>query len=105
YLREFSDAAIEAFIGRGGDDGDRAVLPAAGLQAYGGAIGDVGAGDTAFSHRDVFVEFVAAAAWYDPAEDEIRIANGRRYGAALEPFSIGAYVNALGDEGSQGVVR
>ena len=106
YLREFSDAAIEAFIGRGATgDGDSALLPAAGLQAYGGAIADVGAGDTAFSHRDVFVEFVAAAAWYDPAEDEIRIANGRRYGAAMEPFSIGAYVNALGDEGSQGVVR
>jgi FAD/FMN-containing dehydrogenase len=105
YLREFSDAAIEAFVGRGGDDADRAVLPAASLQAYGGAIADVGAADTAFSHRDVQVEFVAAAAWYDPAEDEIRIAAARRYGAAIEPFAIGAYVNALGDEGAQGVRR
>jgi FAD/FMN-containing dehydrogenase len=108
YLRALSDGAIEAFVGRGvpaGADADPAVLPAASLQAYGGAITEVGAEDTAFSHRDVFVEFVASAAWTDPAEDELRIAAARRYGAAVEPFASGAYVNALTDEGAQGVRR
>ncbi|MGN9910099.1 FAD-binding oxidoreductase [Phytohabitans sp. LJ34] len=108
YLRALSDDAIDAFVGRGvpaGADDDVALLPAASLQAYGGAIAELGSDDTAFSHRDVFVEFVASAAWTDPTEDERRIAAARRYGAAVEPFASGAYVNALTDEGAQGVRR
>jgi FAD/FMN-containing dehydrogenase len=108
YLRALPDEAIDAFVGRGAPDADAdevRVLPAAGLQAYGGAIADVGADDTAFSHRDVMVEFVASNPWTDPAEDEIRISTARRFGAAIEPFSSGAYVNSLTDEGAQGVRR
>jgi FAD/FMN-containing dehydrogenase len=108
YLRELPDAAIDAFIGRGvpaGSDENPALLTAASLQTYGGAIGHLSVDDTAFSHRDAYVEFVASAAWTDPAQDEVRIANARRFGAAIEPFASGAYVNALGDEGEQGVRR
>jgi FAD/FMN-containing dehydrogenase len=107
YLRALDDAAIEAFIGGGvpAGAGDGTVLPAASLQAYGGAIADVGNDDTAFSHRDALVEFVTSAAWTDPAEDGARIAAARRFGAAIEPFASGAYVNALADEGAQGVQR
>ena len=50
-------------------------------------------------------EFIAAARWTDPAEDEARIAAARSYGAALEPFATGAYVNAMSDEGAAGVAR
>jgi FAD/FMN-containing dehydrogenase len=107
YLRAFDDAAIDTFVSRGAPAGtdDPALLPAASLQSYGGAIAEIGGDETAFEHRDVFVEFVAAAAWTDPAEDETRIANARRYGAAMEPFASGAYVNVLTDEGEQGVRR
>ena len=61
--------------------------------------------ETAFSHRDALVEFVAVAGWTDPAEDEARMAAARRYGAAVEPFASGVYVNDLGDEGEAGVQR
>jgi FAD/FMN-containing dehydrogenase len=103
YLRELSDAAIEAFLGRGGParEGE---LPAKGsLLAYGGAIGQVGIGDTAFSHRDAMFEFITTEGWEDPAEDEARMAAPRRFATAMEPFASGVYVNALADEADRGV--
>ncbi|GAB3748941.1 FAD-binding oxidoreductase [Microlunatus parietis] len=103
YCTELSDEAIEAFIRRGTADGTGAGLPYASFQVYGGAIADVPDEATAFSQRDAFVEFVGAARWTDPAEDEDRIAAARRYGAAMAPFASGAYVNALTDEGAGGV--
>jgi hypothetical protein len=50
-------------------------------------------------------EFVAAARWSDPAEDEQRMSVARRYAASLEPFAAGMYVNAMSDEGAVGVAR
>ena len=102
YLRELSDGAIQAFlsVARSGDGGLHG-----NFQSYGGAIGEVGADETAFSQRDAVVEFVASTAWTDPAEDETEIAASRRYGAAVEPFASGVYVNALADEGNSGVRR
>jgi FAD/FMN-containing dehydrogenase len=105
YLRELGDDAIEAFLSLGGRDGDPALLPAGGFQGYGGAIAEVGDDDTAFSHRDALVEFVGVAGWTDPAEDEGRMAAARRYGAVVEPFASGVYVNDLADEGEAGIRR
>jgi hypothetical protein len=107
FLRELGDGAIDAFLalGTGDDDGDPALLPSGSLQSYGGAVAEVGDAETAFSHRDALVEFVAVARWTDPAEDHPRTAAARRYAGAVEPFSSGAYVNALGDEGEEGVQR
>jgi FAD/FMN-containing dehydrogenase len=105
YFRELPDAAIDAFIARGTPDGRGELLPNASLQAYGGAIADVPDEATAFSHRDTLVEFVAAAKWTDPAEDESRIAAARRYGGSLAPYASGAYINVLSDEGQAGVQR
>jgi FAD/FMN-containing dehydrogenase len=45
------------------------------------------------------------AGWTDPAEDEARMAAARRYGAAVEPFASGVYVNDLTDEGEAGIRR
>jgi hypothetical protein len=109
YLRDFGDDAIGAFVSCGARDGDDetdpALLASGDLQAYGGAIGSVGPGETAFSHRDALIEFVARAGWTDPAEDQARISIARRYGAAIEPYASGAYVNDLTDEGQEGVRR
>jgi FAD/FMN-containing dehydrogenase len=84
---------------------ERSVLPTGGLQSYGGAITSMGDEDTAFSHRDTLVEFVAVAAWSDPAEDHDRMSAARRYATAIEPFASGVYVNDLADEGAAGVKR
>jgi FAD/FMN-containing dehydrogenase len=102
YLSELSDGAIEALVDR--DPAD-ATLPAASLQAYGGAIADVDDDATAFSHRRASFEYVAAATWSDPNEDGLRMGAARRAAAKLEPFAVGAYVNALSDEGASGVRR
>jgi hypothetical protein len=58
-------------------DGDSAFWPAGSLQGYGGAIASIGNDQTAFSHRDALVEFVAAAKWTNPAEDEARLTAAR----------------------------
>jgi hypothetical protein len=109
YLGELSDAAIDLFLTRGipagSTDPDWSLMPGGGFQAYGGAIADVGEGDSAFSHRKALVEFFGGATWADPAEDDVRMAAARAWGAALEPFSTGTYVNAIADPGDEGVGR
>ena len=105
YLQSLPDEAIEAFLLRGTGDGSGQHLPNASLQAYGGAIAEVPDGDTAFSQRNTLFEFVTAARWDDPAEDESRMAAARRYATSLDPFASGAYVNVLTDEGQAGVQR
>ena len=105
YLRSFPDEAIEAFLLRGDASGRAGPAPSAGLQAYGGAIAEVPGQDTAFSHRDTLLEFGAGTSWTDPAEDETRMAAARRCTAALDQFASGVYVNALSDEGREGVRR
>jgi FAD/FMN-containing dehydrogenase len=105
YFSSLPADAIEAFLLRGTSDGRGDQLPAASLQAYGGAIADVPDADTAFSHRDTLFEFVAAARWSESEEDEARIGAARRYATSLDPFARGAYVNVLTDEGQAGVRR
>jgi FAD/FMN-containing dehydrogenase len=105
YLRDLDDAAIAAFLSRGDDGDGDPVLASGSLQSYGGAIAAVGDDEAAFGHRDALVEFVAVAAWTDPAEDSARMAAARRYGAAVEPFASGIYVNDLTDEGEAGIRR
>jgi FAD/FMN-containing dehydrogenase len=105
YFRSLPDAAIDAFLRRGTSDGHGERLPAASLQAYGGAIAEVPDADSAFSQRETMFEFVASARWSDAAEDEARIAAARRYSASLEAFATGMYVNVMSDEGAAGVAR
>jgi hypothetical protein len=107
YLTELSDDAIEAFLSQGEPDpsADRTQLPNGSLQGYGGAIAATSNEDSAFSHRNTLVEFVGATAWTDPAEDDQRLNAARRFGAAIEPFASGVYVNTLSDEGEAGVRR
>jgi FAD/FMN-containing dehydrogenase len=108
YLTELSDGAIDAFLTRGvtaADGVDWSRIAAGGFQAYGGAIGEVANEDSAFSHRDALVEFFGGQSWTDPAEDEDRMASARVFGAVLEPFASGVYVNALFETGEAGVRR
>jgi FAD/FMN-containing dehydrogenase len=102
YLPELSDGAIGALVDR--DPADD-TLPGVSLQAYGGAIADVSEDATAFSHRHTRFEYVAAAKWSDRGEDGLRMGAARRVAAKLDPFAVGAYVNALSDEGASGVRR
>jgi FAD/FMN-containing dehydrogenase len=104
YLTELSDAAIDAFLARGihaiTPDTDWSLMPFGGLQAYGGAIADVGEEESAFSHRTALVEWFGGSTWADPSEDEARMANARAWSASLEPFGSGTYVNVIADHGA-----
>ena len=100
HFIDFTDAAIDAFLARGGTGG----MPANGtIETRGGAIGRVPEDDTAYSNRDVMFDFMTAVGWTDAGEDEARIGAVRRYADALEPFARGVYVNALLGEGDAGV--
>ena len=109
YITELSDAAIDAFLTRGaGSDAsgvDWSRVAGGGFQAYGEAIAEASNDDSAFSHRDAVVEFFAGQGWTDPVEDDWRMASARAFGAALEPFASGAYVNATSEQGDAGVRR
>ena len=93
YLRELPDEAIDAFLAPGSEVSGRLCLNS-------GAISDVPAGASAYSHRDALVEFTTSAGWTDPTEDEARIETTRRYAAGLEPFASGSYVNTLAEKSS-----
>jgi FAD/FMN-containing dehydrogenase len=109
YLRELSDEAIAAFLTRGvtatASEPDWTRVPNGGFQAYGGAIGEVGDDEAAFSHRGTLVEFSGATSWLDPAEDSERMASARSYGAVMGPHASGVYVNVIADEGVAGLRR
>jgi FAD/FMN-containing dehydrogenase len=95
YFTELTDGAIDALLAHG--VGQHGV--AASVQAYGGAIAEVPSDATAFARRSTAFEYVAAAKWTDPKEDEATLAAARRLAAGLAPYATGAYVNALSDDG------
>ena len=109
YLPELTDAAIEAYLARGvgtdAADADWTHVPDGGLELHGGAVADIADEDSAYSGRGALLEWSGATKWTDPAEDEARLAAARAYGAAMESFASGVYVNMLGDEGEAGVRR
>jgi FAD/FMN-containing dehydrogenase len=100
FIDDFTDAAIDAFLGRGGSDGS---VPSGSIETRGGAIGRVPEDDTAYSNRDVLFDFLTPDRWTDPSEDEARIGGIRRYADAIAPFARGVYVNSLLGEGQEGV--
>jgi hypothetical protein len=104
YMAELSDSAIDAFLARGvppgGDDHDWSLMPGGGFQAYGGAIGEVGDDESAFSFRRTLVEWFGGATWADSSEDAARMAAARAWSATLEPFGTGTYVNVIADTGA-----
>jgi hypothetical protein len=61
--------------------------------------------ESALSFRRTLVEFFGGATWADPSEDEPRMSAARAWGAALEPFGYGTYVNVISDPGEEGVGR
>jgi FAD/FMN-containing dehydrogenase len=103
YFRDLAPAAIDSFLSRGGPAPEGGIQSGGSLQGYGGAIGRVGADESAFSQRDARFEFVVLAGWEDAAEDEVRISAARRFASAMEPHASGVYVNGLSDEGIDGV--
>ncbi len=102
FVRELSDEAIERHVEFGGR---RPTLHSTmHLYPVDGAVHDIGATDTAFSHRDVLWSQVIVGVDPDPARaDELR-SFAVDYWEALHPYSAGgAYVNMTMEEAPERV--
>jgi FAD/FMN-containing dehydrogenase len=95
FVTTLTDAAIDAFVTRGGEPG-QALLWGGELISLGGAIGRIAEDATAYSGRDAAFDFLSLANWEDPAEDEERLVGARHYWDTMAPhLSERAYVNSL----------
>ena len=103
YLWDLPDAAIDAFLGRGAASADGGAPVTGSLQTRGGAVARIGEQDTAAGHRAAGFEFMAAASWTDPGEDDTRRTSTRLYADQIAPYGRGVYVNNLGIEGEDRV--
>jgi FAD/FMN-containing dehydrogenase len=72
----------------------------------GGAVADVPDDATAFPLRDAGIIVQMDSTWEDPGDDDENIAWTRGLHAAVAPHAIDrAYVNFIGDEGSERVAQ
>jgi FAD/FMN-containing dehydrogenase len=100
YLDELTDDAIAAAVGVA--EQVPSPFSLAELVLWGGAVGRVGADETAFGQRDGRFLFNAVSMWEDPAAADANVAWARDFHDALQPFaSGGVYVNFLSDEGPE----
>jgi hypothetical protein len=67
----------------------------------GGAVGRVGEQETAFSHRQAPFDYAAYSLWSGDGGAGHRATAADRLGAAMRPFSLGVYINEMGDEGEE----
>ena len=102
FVRELPDAAIEQHV----KFGKAMPTPQSTMHLYpiDGAVHDVGAGDTAFSYRDVTWAEVIVGVDPDPAMADTLKSWVVDYFDATHPYSAGgAYVNFMMDEGQERV--
>jgi FAD/FMN-containing dehydrogenase len=101
FVREISDAAIEAMVAYFANAPSPLALIT--LQQLGAAAGRIPPDATAFGHRDARYELIAAAAWRDPAEDAANVRWARELWEALRPTATGGmYINQMGLERDEG---
>jgi FAD/FMN-containing dehydrogenase len=89
FIKTLTPAAIDAMV----DNYEGEFLPDTWIEHLGGAVGRVDTTATAFSHRDVVMNYGISGVWDDLAESEQRIAKIREYYAAIEPHMSGFYTN------------
>ncbi len=98
YLDALGDAAIDRLVALAAER--PSPLSTVDIWQLGGAMGRVGAGDSAFGRRDAPFLLGVEANWAAPAEDERNIAWARRVCAAMAPFATARpYPNLEAGEG------
>jgi FAD/FMN-containing dehydrogenase len=100
YLEGMSPEAIAAVVAT------HLSTPLPGCEIHihdlGGAIGRVGASETAFGDRSAPYAMNIVGTWQDPADDDANLAWMRDAGARLDEFCTGAvYSNFMGSEGDE----
>ena len=97
-LPELTDGAIDVIVEHcNAITSPHTIVP---LFQLGGAVADVDENATAYSHRKAAYAVNCNASWEngDPAP---HVEWARDFSRALEPHSMGVYVNFLGDEGEE----
>ncbi len=99
FLKELSDAAIDTMIDRFSTC--PSTMSGMLLEHFHGAVTRVSEAETAFPHRQVGYNFLAASQWIDPQQSQQNVAWARDTYAAMQPYlGSGRYVNYLdADEG------
>jgi len=92
YLNDLSDGSIDALLSL--SDSRPSALSSVDVWFLGGAIGDLGAADSPFGHRDAPIAIGIESNWLDASADAANIAWARRATEVLQPFSTGgSYMN------------
>jgi FAD/FMN-containing dehydrogenase len=101
YLRELADETIEIIL----DFVKRSTSPFGSvvLRGLGGAMARVPVDATAFAHRDKAFYLAADNSWEDESHAERHVAWAEAFLQAVAPYTDGAYVGYLGDEGEDRV--
>jgi FAD/FMN-containing dehydrogenase len=101
FLKTLDDAALDTILQHFA--GLTSPLSAIVLEQFGGAVGRVGAEETAFPHRSAPYNVAIIGRWTDPSGADAHISWNRQLHEALKPYSSGVYVNYLGEEGQDRV--
>ncbi len=101
FLDAVDTAVAEKILGRLEDS--TAMLRATQLRVLGGAMARVPADATAFAHRQSRIMANVAAIYADPDEAPLHDAWATETAASLRQTDTGAYVNFVGDEGTERV--
>jgi hypothetical protein len=96
FLRNVEPGLVEALVSGVEPSDSRSFVTI--MSQLGGAIADVGPGDTAFAHRDASYDMLIGANWSDDAQSEQQVQEMRDYWSTLAPFTHGFYVNNAMDE-------
>ena len=100
FLQELGDEAIDTIIDHFASVTSPLTIVI--VDQLGGAVGRVGADETAFGYRKAAHDLLITSLWRDPMESERHILWTREFWEAMQPFSTGlTYVNYL-DEGRPG---
>jgi FAD/FMN-containing dehydrogenase len=103
-MAELSDGAIDTML----EFASTMTSPRSCILAvpFGGAVARVDELATAFAHRDAMYDYYGYAVWDESGEDDDRHRGwARDFGAAMKPFDIGVYVNAVSHQDGDARVR
>ncbi len=97
FIKTLTDDVIDTLIERFGTITSPLSLLL--LEQFGGAVSRVPKDATAFVHRDAEYNVAMISRWEDPSQHDSHVSWARETHDAIRPFSAGAYVNYLGEEG------
>jgi hypothetical protein len=98
FLGELDETAVHRLV----DHGLRPASPESQVVLRclgGGRLDAVDPAATAFPHRQVAHVVLISSSWTDPTDAQVHVDWVRDTWTALRPWTVGTYVNHLGDEG------